>query len=285
MPIVAITRDIPFAAAPFKAGSAVGNKARLHMPATFDAAAPFTLCVFLHGWEIERGSREAQIAQAVAQMVDAHKNVILVAPRFGTLSEEGSFAGVAAFSSFVLELEGVLPLALEQSGMNAADAAHVATAAARTARIVIVAFSGGWRPLGATLGGLLGLSTQSGVGAATHCADRVAGLVLLDCIYGKTSSSAVIKWDQSRGGQTALLGIYGRDTARGKDIAAATWNPFLLGKLRPGQPVLAPSQWSSLPSPFPAGHVAFFEVPTGHMAIPDVGPPPHPIAAFLDRLA
>lgn len=285
MPVAAITRDVAFAAAPFRATSSVGNKVRLHVPATFDATAPFMLCVFLHGWEVERGSREAQIAQAVAQMVDAHKNVMLIAPRFGTQSEEGSFGNATGFSSFVQELESALPPVLEQSGMNAADAAAVAIAAARTARIVIVAFSGGWKPLGVTLNGLLGLPTGTGVGAATQCADRIIGIALLDCIYGKTSASAVIKWSQSRGNQTALLGIYGRDTARGQSIAAATWNPYLLGELRPGEKVLTPSQWSSVPSPFPAGHIAFFEVPTGHMSIPDRGPPVRPIAAFLDRLA
>lgn len=285
MPIAAITRDVPFATAPYKAGSAVGNKARLHVPATFDAAAPFTLCVFLHGWEIWPGAREEQIDQAVKQMVDAHKNVIMIAPRFGDQSEEGSFASVGGLSSFVLELESVLPLALEQSGMSPGDAGTVATAAARSAQIMIVAFSGGWKPLGAVIRSLLTLPTETGVGAATHCADRIASMMLLDCIYGTGSSSAVIKWNESRGSQTALLGIFGRDTYRGQPAAAAKWNRYLLGELRPGEAVLRPDQWSSLPSPYPAGHVAFIEVPTGHMDIPGKGPPNFPIASFLSLLA
>ena len=281
MPFTETTRNAAFASAPFAANTAVGNRVTLHAAARFDPMAPFVLCVFFHGWEISKGSREAQIAMAVAQMEATETNSLLVAPKFGVQSEEGGFGNVTAFSTFVLEIEKVLPGILVQSGMDAAQAAQVGRAAARTAKILLVAFSGGWKPLGAALKGLLALDTQAGIGAETRCADRLAGIQLLDCIYGDTSSSGVIAWDQHRRNQAALTAIYGRNTASNAMAA----NHALLKRLRPDQKVLPTDQWAALPKPMSGGSVAFFEVDTAHMSIPSNGPPLQPVAAFLDLLA
>lgn len=281
MPFTATTRTAAFASAPFAAASAAGDKVTVHAAARFDPTAPFVLCVFFHGWEISKGSREAQIAMIVEQMEVAGTNSLLVAPKFGPQSEEGGFGKVAGFSAFILEIEKILPGLLAQSGMDAAQATLVGRHAARKAKILLVAFSGGWRPLNATLKGLLALDMQAGIGAATSCADRVVGVQLLDSIYGDTSSSGVVAWDQRRRNQAALISIYGRNT--GSNATAA--NRALLKKLRPDQKVLPTSQWATLPNPIDGEAVAFFEVDTGHMLIPSDGPPSRPVAAFLDLLA
>ena len=280
MPIGAITRSAAFSSAPFGANSAAGNKVVIHAPANFAPADPFILCVFFHGWEISKGSRDAQIAAAAAQIQASGTNCLFVAPKFGPQSEVGGFSQTSAFSAFVLEIETVLPKILEQSGMTAEQAAQVGRDAARTARILLVAFSGGWKPLSATLQGLLVLDSQTGLGGETRCADRIVGIQLLDCIYGDMSSAAVIAWDSKRRDQATLISIYGKDTGSNAKVA----NRALLATLRPDQPLASQSQWATLPKPLPGDFVAFFEVPTTHMSILPAGPPPQPVSTFLDFL-
>ena len=269
MPFAGMTRDVVFRTAPLPADQ--NNKVAIHFPATFDASAPFVLCVFMHGLSIKNedgdGSTEDHIRTAIAQIASSSTNTLLVAPRFGDGSDPGAFQDIAGFSSFVTELRAVLP-----------TSAGVADHATAKAPIVLVGFSGGWRPLNAVLNGLLAL------GEADPVARRIAGIVLLDSIYGPISSAGVIAWQQRRRTQTALLSIYGRDTAQ--DARAS--NLALIDTLKTTGPVLTPASWSELKD-FPPSTVAFLEVTTPHLSIPADGPPVAPIASFLslmgDRLS
>ena len=251
-----MTRDIAFASAPHVAES---DKVAVHMPATFDPKAPFLLCVFLHGLEGDVPF-EDHIRRAIDQVGTSSANAVLVAPRFGRGARPGAFDDSAGFVSFIAEVQAELA------------AASVAAPAVASAPIVLAAFSGGWRPLNAVLNGL-----QL---PGNPLADRLAGILLLDSIYGPQSSAEIIAWLKARRAQTALLSIYGRDTM---DNAPAA-NRALIEALMVTGPVLTPALWSELRD-FPPGTVAFFEVATPHLSIVNEGPPPNPIAAFLSLLS
>jgi hypothetical protein len=265
--------------AAFSHGPHAGSSVAVHFPENFNPANPFALCVFLHGLSLDEAPFEKHIEMAIAQIKSSPTNTVLVAPRFGGKDDEGSFRDAKGFSSFVGELQTVLPPLLVQAGLPQADASRIATYAAAKAPIVLVGFSGGWRPLNAVLNGLLAVDGTSELAKATRCADRVVGVVLLDSIYGSTSSSGPIAWQKSRRTQTALLSIYGRNTG---DNAKAS-NTTLISTLRAMGPVLTPASWQDL-STFPAGTAAFFEVATSHLSIPRDGPPHEPVAAFLTLL-
>jgi hypothetical protein len=274
MPFAAITTDAVFSRGPHPSRS-VG----IHIPQNFDPSAPFALCVFMHGLSLADAPFETHIEMAVAQIKSSSTNTILVAPRFGGDDDEGTFQDSAGFSSFVGELQTVLPPLLMKAGIPAAEAAKISGYAATGAPIVLVAFSGGWRPLKAVLKGLLDIDPADVPAKTTRCTDRVIGIALLDSIYGPKSSAGVIAWQQARRGQTALISIYGRNTG---DNAKAS-NIALIATLKAMGPVLTPASWAALPT-LPPGTVAFLEVTTSHLAIPRVGPPKEPIAAFLTLL-
>ena len=279
MPFSAITRNVVFSHGPH-AGSTVA----VHFSENFNPAGPFVLCVFMHGLTLGDTPFEKHIEMAIAQIKSSSTNTVLVAPRFGAQDDEGSFADETGFSSFVGELQTVLPPLLVQAGMLQADADRIATHAATRAPTVLVGFSGGWRPLKVVLKGLLAIDASSDLAKATRCTDRIVGVALLDSIFGPDSSAGVIAWQKSRRTKTALLSIYGRNT--GDNAKAA--NTKLISTLEATGPVLTPTSWQNLAA-FPAGTVAFFEVTTDHLSIPRDGPPHEPVAAFLsilgDRLA
>jgi hypothetical protein len=257
MPLAGVTRDIAFAHAPH---AAPDNKVAVHVSATFDAAAPFLLCVFMHGLSGDVPF-EDHIRRAIAQFGQGTANVVLVAPRFGDRSAPGAFHDPAGFPALLDELQHVLPKMLP-----------LGEEAVARAPIVLAVFSGGWRPLTAVLNGLLA--------SASPCADRIKGILLLDSVFGPLSSAAVIAWQQKRRAQVALLSIYGRDTmdnARDSNLA-------LIEALKPTGPVLTPASWDDVDA-FPSGTIVFLEVTTPHIDITSDGPPAAPIAAFLDRLA
>lgn len=274
MPFTAVNLDVRLNHAPHPE-----RKCWIHVAANFDASAPFMLCIFLHGHALPGVPFDKHIEAATGQMASSPLNVILVAPRFGDDDAPGSFAATAGFSAFIDELRTGLPPLLTKAGLADADAARVASYAAAKAPIVLVAFSGGWAPLGGILKGLLALDPQSDTGKATHCADRVVGIELLDSIYGPISSAGVIAWQQQRRQQSALVSIYGRDT--GDNARAA--NIALIAQLKKMDPVRVLPDWTKLVA-CPPRTVAFFEVTTGHLSIPNQGPPQNPIVAFLSLL-
>ncbi|MBN9085805.1 MAG: hypothetical protein J0J01_02755 [Reyranella sp.] len=268
MPAAAITQDLHFQHAPNPA-----HPVAVHIPAAFDQTRPFLLCVFMHGLTTTVPF-EAHIQAAIGQMAAATTNTILVAPRFDG-NAEGAFAATMGFSAFVAELAQKLPPLL--IGLSPADAQAVGTAAAEKARIVLVAFSGSWRPCAAILDGLRQLP------AGATLPKRLVAIELLDSVYGDIPRSrrAVIAWMTARGGDTVLISLFNPTTG----LHAKAGNTKLLAALRPHDPVHDPSTWPTLANPLSAGSIAFFAVSTDHLDIPADGPPAHPIASLLNRLA
>jgi hypothetical protein len=275
MPFSAITKNVAFSHGPL-ADSTVA----VHFPENFNPAGPFVLCVFLHGLSGDTPF-EKHIEMAIAQIKSSSTNTLLVAPRFDG-NAPGSFADATGFSSFVGDLKSVLPPLLTQGGLAPADANQIATYAAAKAPIVIVGFSGGWRPLRAILDGLMKLPIETGVGKETQCTARVVGIETLDAIFGEVPHSldVISSWIEAKGAQTAFVSIFNPTT----QLGAAEGNEGLLRKLRPHDSVHDDSFWPKLGRPIPAGTVAFFGARTAHLKIPKDGPPLNPIASFLDLL-
>ena len=157
--------------------------------------------------------------------------------------------------------------------MPEAVAGAIGGFASTTAPIVLVGFSGGWKPVGAILQGLL----KRGDGS-----ERVIGIQLLDAVYEDwfCRYAFVEKWIGAKGKQTVLVSIFSSTT----DCGAKAGNEHLLRTLRPKEIPKPSSDWSLLPNPLPAGTIAFFEMSTSHPDIPRDGPPTNPIASFLSLL-
>jgi hypothetical protein len=269
MPAAAITQDVHFQHAPVAA-----NPVAVHIPAAFDHTRPFLLCIFMHGLNTDVPF-EAHIAAAIGQMSAATTNAILVAPRFDG-NAAGAFGTTQGFAAFIAELAQKLPPLLTP-GLPPAEAQAVGAAAAEKARIVLVAFSGGWRPCAAILDGLRHLA------AGDTLPKRLVAIQLLDAVYGDVpgSTSSVIAWMTAHGADTVLVNLFNPTTG----LHAKAGNTALLAALRPHDAVRDPSTWPALANPLSAGSIAFFAVSTDHLDIPADGPPARPIASLLNRLA
>jgi hypothetical protein len=281
MPFARITRNVDFTHGPH-----AGMPVTVHFPATFKPAEPFVVCVFLHGISLKNVPFENHIQMAVAQMEHTSTNNVLLSPRFGAGAAAGTFGNKRGFSSFISELNSVLPSLLAAAGLSPTDASRIASRAVATAPIVLVSFSGGWRPLNAILNGLLSLDEKDELVKDTDCTRRLVGIALLDSLFSNKSSlyehtsSGILSWQAKRRTQTALLSIYGRRTTLGAPRA----NARLACDLEATGPVDQPASWDELHD-FTPSRVAFLKVDTKHLRIPTDGPPKSPIAAFLTLLA
>lgn len=144
------------------------DRSLLALPADFDAARPATLVVFLHGNGalLERDVWRRQ--RVPAQVLGPGRNTALIAPqlaRDAPDSSAGRFAVHGVFRDYLDEACAAL------TRHCAPPSARAKAAAALTdARVILVAYSGGYCPAAAAL-------TRGGARR------RVAGLVLLDALY------------------------------------------------------------------------------------------------------
>jgi hypothetical protein len=168
----------------------------LHVPATFDPRKPVRLVVFFHGHgsSIDRVVNEMEI---VRQITQADINAILIAPQFAREaadSSAGKFWQPGAFARF---LEEAAQRLTDAAAVNKADRPVVA-AAVRAAKVILVAYSGGYKPAAFVLDR----------GGATA---RVAGVVLLDALYDEEDRYA--RWFLPRRSALFLVSLYTDSTA------------------------------------------------------------------------
>ncbi|MGE0861136.1 MAG: alpha/beta hydrolase [Gammaproteobacteria bacterium] len=144
------------------------DRSLLALPADFDPARPATLVVFLHGNGalLERDVWRRQ--RVPAQVLGAGRNAALIAPqlaRDAPDSSGGRFAVRGVFSAYLEEACAALARHCAPSTARAKVAATLADA-----RVILVAYSGGYCPAAAAL-------------TRGNARRRVAGLVLLDALY------------------------------------------------------------------------------------------------------
>ena len=138
----------------------------LHVLANFNAHAPVTLVVYLHG-NRARLERDVIVRQQVPRQVGAAAiNAVLVAPQLA-LDAPDSSAGRFA-------VRGMFRRFLNEAAQRLAALCHARHAAPakifESARVILVAYSGGYCPAAAAL-------TRGGVRG------RIRGVVLLDALY------------------------------------------------------------------------------------------------------
>jgi hypothetical protein len=152
----------------------------LHIPKGFDLRRPAVMVVFFHGnlARLERDVRDRQ--QVPGQVAGSGLNAVLVAPQFAVDaldSSAGRFWEPGAFAQFLDEAADRLAQLVGSSEARSTFA---------DLPIVLVAYSGGYQPAAYALD--LGGSTE-----------RIAGVVLLDALYGEEEKFAewIVKHQQS----------------------------------------------------------------------------------------
>lgn len=196
----------------------------LTIPPRFDPRKPAVLIVFFHGNNAIL-ARDVVARQSVPQqLADSGLNAVLVAPQFAKNALDlsaGRFWQRQVFAQFLDE-------AAERLGALYGDP----SARGRFHRmpVVLVAYSGGYMPASAAIS----------VGGTN---DRIAGVILLDALYGETDTFA--DWIAKRHGQSFFFSAYSRST--------------LAENLALQQRLAAQSIGfsMSLPDHLRAGHIAF----------------------------
>lgn len=234
------------------------------VPRHFDAARPFDIVVYLHGWftdiSSQHGNGDAdRIWYGLDDQLDkTHRNALLIAPQLaksaadgapGKLSRDGATAALLAEARDVLAHE----LALGANFRAAFDAAP----------LVVVSYSGGYRAAACL------------VAAGSGWPDRVKAVLMLDSLYGKAAQFA--DWIAAGEGGTVFVSL-----AMASDSAENTLTPSIqLLKLLGGND----GQVLALPTrPLRLGDTHVYRVAADHPRIPVAGPPPSPLKWFLDEL-
>jgi len=163
----------------------------LSIPANFDPRRPAYLVVFFHGNKVIL-ARDVVARQRVPQQLAASGlNAVLVAPQFALDaldSSAGRFWQPHVFAEFLDE-------AAERLAALYGDAS--ARARFHTMPVVLVAYSGGYMPASAAVS----------VGGVN---DRIAGLILLDALYGEVDTFA--DWIARRHRESFFFSAYSKST-------------------------------------------------------------------------
>lgn len=222
-----------------------------HVPPGFDPAKPFRLLVFFHG---HSNTLERDVVRRIrlTQQVDiSGANVILIAPQLAKDaidSHPGKLIREGALARMLDEAAGVLGRALGRGKARRILSAPV----------VLASYSGGYRALAA------GLADET-------LARRVEGIILLDTVFGEVRR--IDNWLKARAGRVFVAGLYSALSARWTVDLMYRWEERSLG------------YGFVMPARIGAGTVFMAPVATDHEAIASDGPPAHPLASILERLA
>ncbi len=161
----------------------------LAVPADFDATQAATLVVYLHG-NRARLERDVLIRQQLVKQVRAADiNAVLVAPQLALDapdSSAGRFAQRGVFARF-----------LDEAAHRLGALGGTGAAPFRAARLIIIAYSGGYCPAAAAL-------------AVGGVRTRVRGVVLLDALYDHEALFA--QWLAQHRRHAFLLSAYTHST-------------------------------------------------------------------------
>jgi len=147
------------------------RRSLLYIPQGFDRRRAGAIVVFFHGNQARLARDVVQRQQVPQQLAQSNLNAVLVAPQFAVDaldSSAGQFWQPGAFARYLREVDTQLAK-LAGDGMSARDFARMP--------VILVAYSGGYLPAAWSLE----------VGEANR---RLAGVVLLDAIYGDTEKFA-----------------------------------------------------------------------------------------------
>jgi hypothetical protein len=147
------------------------RRSLLYIPSGFNRRKKGAVIVFLHGNQAMLARDVVERQQLPRQLGESNLNAVLVAPQLAIDaldSSAGGFWESGAFARYLREVDQKLA-ALAGDGMTAQDFARLP--------VILVAYSGGYLPAAWSLA----------VGEANR---RIAGVILLDAIYGETEKFA-----------------------------------------------------------------------------------------------
>jgi hypothetical protein len=163
----------------------------LAIPPNFDPLRPAYLVVFFHGNKAVLARDVAERQRVPQQVAASGLNAVLVAPQFAVDaldSSAGRFWQPHAFAEFLDEAATQLARLYGKPQMRTRfDAMPV----------ILVAYSGGYMPAAAAI-------------SAGGAEDRIAGVVLLDALYGETDTFA--DWIKRRQAQTFFVSAYSKSS-------------------------------------------------------------------------
>ena len=214
----------------YRAPTYSSPKSLLFMPATFDPSREgAAIVLFFHGNLATLATVESQ-QRVLRQLAASHINAALVAPQMAVRaldSSAGHFYEPGFFDLYMNEAETHLA---ERSG------GRFDAAALHRLPVVIVAFSGGYLPTAFTLHY-----------AAEQGHDRIAGVILLDALFGETQKFE--QWILREHERTFFVSAYSK--------ASAPLNDQLASALRSQSVAVR----DALTRPVTAGDVVFLAVP------------------------
>lgn len=164
----------------------------LAIPPHFDSHRPAFLIVYLHGNKVMLARDVVGRQHVPQQLAESHLNAVLVAPQLAVDaldSSAGRFWEPRVFAQFLDEAADQLAKFYGKPGSHKTFA---------TMPVVIVAYSGGYMPASAALS----------VGGVD---ERIAGVILLDALYGETDKFA--DWIEARHAQSFFFSAYSRSSA------------------------------------------------------------------------
>ncbi|GAB2178336.1 hypothetical protein [Dongia sp. agr-C8] len=166
----------------------------LYIPKGFDRRRKGAIVVFLHGNQATLARDVVARQQVPRQLAESNLNAVLVAPQLAIDaldSSAGGFWQSGAFARYLREADHKLA-ALAGDGMSAQDFSHMP--------VILVAYSGGYLPAAWSLA----------VGAANR---RIAGVILLDALYGDSEKFA--GWIEDHRERAFLFSAFSASSAPG----------------------------------------------------------------------
>jgi len=166
----------------------------LYIPQGFDRRRKGAVVVFLHGNQATLTRNVIARQRVPQQLAASNLNAVLVAPQLAIDaldSSAGGFWDAGAFARYLRESDAKLA-ELAGNGMRAEDFARMP--------VILVAYSGGYLPAAWSLE----------VGEANR---RIAGVVLLDAVYGETGK--FFGWIEDHQDNAFFFSAFGASSAAG----------------------------------------------------------------------
>lgn len=228
------------------------DRVLFHLSPGFDWRRPFEIVVFYHGHNCVIGTTLRTELELPQQIDFVRRNLVLIAPQL--------VYDAADSSSGKLGMRGGLRRLLDETARMLArrvGGGARALDAFKGAPVVLAAYSGGYRATAHSL-------ARGGIDR------RLAGVVLLDALYGEVPTFA--SWLRRRARNAFLISLYGSSSALAHQV--------LVDHLSRNGTFVA----RRLPRIVRAGICSVVDVGTGHADLPVSGPPHYPIGQVLRRL-
>ncbi len=241
----------------------------IEVPEGFDAARPFIVAVYLHGHAVTWYPVEDQLKDGLGQIGLSAKNVVLLAPRFDNNSKPGTFKTAAGFRAFLAEAGEELERLLLAEGFDAVRASAARDAAANTAGVALLAFSGGHAPLAVLLN----------MGSSWTARLRLSATI--DSLYIDAKEALTTLF--ATGARFVHVVLTGMQQPGVPNETHVNNGPFAT-LVKPYAEVVSKPDALSGAGVMPVPGVLLSTVGSSHRNIVQVGPPASPIAAMLDLL-